>query len=47
MKNNRFKKTKQTKHKRQTKQTKHKRRMQYGGKKYNYLKLVAKTIAYK
>jgi hypothetical protein len=40
MKNNRFKQTKQTKQKKQTKQTKqtkHKRRMQYGGKKYNYL----------
>ena len=37
MKNNRIKKTKQTKHKRQTKQTKHKRRMQYGGKTYRYL----------
>ena len=34
MRNNRFKQTKQ---KKQTKQTKHKRRMQYGGKKYNYL----------
>ena len=37
MKNNRFRQTAQTRHKRHKKQTRHKRRTQYGGKSYEYV----------
>ena len=37
MKNNRFRKTTQTRHKRHKRQTRHKKRIQYGGKSYEYV----------